>query len=517
MNEPGIEAKVKLNDWIPEDDEMIFIANPVTETVYARFESIVEGNEEFMAKMRLLDTFVIKQHHYLQRMDDITKAINYFIRFYDDNDEFLTALSSLKRFVDDGTVKHVKDYITLLLHNMVTPSMVSKVRNMVNDLYSINIENEKSVGYTSTPKLTNEDAKNILVLSYFFRLILPITIHWYNRPDTIGVENGRNYIQTFVCIFMSVCTAIGEDALNVYISIKQLVSHRIGRKYNSDMIIHDKKKEKNGATDASYCKELADEILLVKSLYKIDYSQSVVSYIDGIVRQNYMQYNIENFKFKTVPISAEEAIKDSDDTISIIEAIGNANFKVNGENHIFAEANIIHTMRIIRRRFNIDIPEDEFEFYMENIQFNALTNFFICSFYNKFFMDTTFISLLTKRDSIYLLIIMKKFLQLNGMRIIPHICTAKSTSRFRDNAIKNRKFNEKFEESPLNNEIMKNTYSYISEISTKTDIIKRYISMIINSQFTLVDFDETINDRTFADVNQDILIDEFEEFISISF
>ena len=112
---------------------------------------------------------------------------------------------------------------------------------------------------------------------------------------------------------------------------------------------------------------------------------------------------------------------------------------------------------------------------------------------------------------------MKKFLQLNHMSIIPQICTAKSSNRFRDNAIKNRKFNEKFENCALNNEIMNNTYSYISEITGKDDIIKKYISILINSQFVCVDFDPEINGRVYCDLNQDVVIDEFESFVNMSF
>ena len=202
----------------------------------------------------------------MMRMPDITKAINYFIRFYDDDDEYMTALMSLKYHVDSERCKDVNTFQTLLLHDMITESMTSKISKMIDDLETANVESEKTTSYKSTPKLTNEDAHNILLLSYYFRLILPIVIHWYNLPTTQGVEDGKNYIQTFVCIFKSVLEKIGSGTINVYILIKQLINHRIEKKFNSDAIIHEKKKEKNGATDASYCNELSDEILLVKSL-----------------------------------------------------------------------------------------------------------------------------------------------------------------------------------------------------------------------------------------------------------
>lgn len=516
------ETKIpSLNEWVPEDKDIIFEMCPGANKIKASLDKtdIAGDNENFREKMMFLSAFSIKQKHYMERMADITKVINYFIKFYDDNDEYLTALISLKFHIDSERCKDVKSFQTLLLHTMITPTMTAKLRRMIDDLPTANIETEKSATYKSTPKLTNKDAKNILLLSYYFRLILPITIHWFNLPTTIGVENGKNYIQTFVCIFLAVTTYIGEDTLNVYILIKQLIRHRIEKKYNSDAIIHEKKKEKNGATDVSYCNELADEILLVKSLYKIDYSQSVVSYIDGIIRQNYMQYNIENFKFKTVGISAEEISKDSDDGFSNYEQIENRAYRVNDTTSNIENANIEKCMSDIRYIFRtLDIGDDEFKFYSDNIpRLNSLSRFFLSAFYKKYFRETVFVDIIGRDEAIYLTVVMKHYLQLKGFIVIPQIITSIMVTE-KDNAIKNRKFNEKFDNCAINTELMDTMFSYISEIVDKGDIVKKYVSTIINSTFTWIDYeDPTINGVTVNNLNQDRVIHEFETFLQLSF
>lgn len=515
------ETKIPpLNEWNPEPEDVIFELCPGANRIRASLDkctNLIGNNQMFKEKMMLLSTFSIKQKHYMERMSDITKVINYFIKFYDDDDEYLTALISLKFHIDAEHCTTVQAYQELLLHTMITETMTAKIRKMIDDLYCINIETEKSSSYKSTPKLTNADAKNILLLSYYFRLILPITIHWFNLPTTIGVENGKNYIQTFVCIFISVTRKIGEDTENVYILIKQLIKHRIEKKYNTDAVIHEKKKEKNGATDVSYCNELSDEILLVKSLYKIDYSQSVVSYIDGIIRQNYMQYNIENFKFKTVGISAEEITKDNDDGFSHLEAIEMKTYRVNDINNIIESANIDDALSKINIQFSMPIPDKTIEFYQDNIKtINPLAKYFMTAFYQKFFHESTFVDLIDKRTSVRLLVIMKIFLTLKGFIIIPQILTAKMVIE-KENAIKNRKFNEKFENCALNNEVMENMFSYISQIVGKDDIIKKYVSTIINSTFTLVDEDPDVNGMTCNNLDTDMVIHEFHTFLLLEF
>ena len=509
----------KLNDWDPSNDEVIFEIIPNANKIRAmlsKCKSLENAPDELKEKLMLLSTFSIRWKHYMMRMPDITKAINYFIRFYDDDDEYMTALMSLKYHVDSDRCKDVHTFQTLLLHDMITESMTAKISKMIDDLEPANVETDKATSYKSTPKLTNEDAHNILLLSYYFRLILPIIIHWFNLPTTQGVENGKNYIQTFVCIFKSVLEKIGPGTINVYILIKQLINHRIEKKFNSDAIIHEKKKEKNGATDASYCNELSDEILLVKSLYKIDYSKSVVSYIDGIIRQNYMQYNVENFKIKTVGISTEEIIRDSDDGFSHLEAIEMKTYRVNDGNNIIEQANIELALNKITVRFNIDITEEQLIWYNEHIStINPLAKYFVTYFYQNFFGESSFIDLLDRRTTIKLMLIMKFFLELKGFKIIPQIVTASMIIE-KESFIKNRKFNDKFENSQINNEIMANKFSYIKEITGKDDIIKKYVSSIINSTFTLVDESPKLNGLVCNNLKQDDVIDEFCQFLLLN-
>ena len=60
---------------------------------------------------------------------------------------------------------------------------------------------------------------------------------------------------------------------------------------------------------------------------------------------------------------------------------------------------------------------------------------------------------------------------------------------------------------------MANKFSYIKEITGKDDIIKKYVSSIINSTFTAVDESPRINGLVFNNLKQDDVIDEFCQFL----
>ena len=87
MNEatPERVKPVPLNDWVPEEDDIIFELCPGANKVRASLDKtgIIGDNDLFKEKIMLLSTFSIKQKHYMERMVDITKVINYFIKFYD--------------------------------------------------------------------------------------------------------------------------------------------------------------------------------------------------------------------------------------------------------------------------------------------------------------------------------------------------------------------------------------------------------------------------------------------------
>ena len=105
----------KLNDWDPSNDEVIFEIIPNANKIRAmlsKCKSLENAPDELKEKLMLLSTFSIRWKHYMMRMPDITKAINYFIRFYDDDDEYMTALMSLKYHVDSERCKDVHTFQT---------------------------------------------------------------------------------------------------------------------------------------------------------------------------------------------------------------------------------------------------------------------------------------------------------------------------------------------------------------------------------------------------------------------
>lgn len=511
INQESTEASDKpipLNEWVPTKDEMYFTVDDNSNACANYFASILKINHT------QFETFIIIKKHYIERMSDILHHINYFINFYDVNREYCMSLLSVKYLVDTRQSSMTqKAFKKLILDRIITPTYVANIKRMVHDLYTVNIDTDVNGDYRSTPKITNAHAKVILAVSFAIRTILPICIHFTNISSSITTK--RDYIPFFDSIFMDVITEFEKNDTEIYSAICRFIAYRISRKYNSDIPMWEKKKQVHGANYETYLDELIHEVILVKSLYKIKYDSSVVSYFDGIIQKNYLQFKSENYKAKPVEISSEDFQNDSDDFLTHSESLEMSMYRIDESNIIINEVNNEDVMRQIHEHFNIDISDEEYEFYMDNIHLNRLTQVLIHAFYSRFFRDTKAVQLLPKSDVVYLIIVLKKYLQLSGMVILPQVLTATVCGKFKENVIKNFRFIEKYKTSAIYQNVIEDKFKYVRELNSKEDPIIKLLSIIINSVFTFVDPDPEINGKRCEDIQNDLIIDEFLRFLSI--
>lgn len=498
---------VDLFAWKPSPEEQYFIQEDgmiVAEYAYRDLN---------IPRERVIPKYVIAKKHYKERIPDILAHINYFVAHYDHDHEYLISTLSVKTYMDQHPDMSQKAFRKLLVKRVVTPTFVGKVKRMANDLYKLNINTDKEGKYRSTPKITNEHARMIVAVSFCIRLLLPICIHFSNTNSTF--INKRDYIDCFDKIYMDVIDKFENNDIEIFNPICRFVKYRVDRSYTSDLVIWQKKKQLYGTTVELYLESLIHEVILVKSLHKMDYRRSIVSFIDGIITHSYNHYRFENFKYKPVEIDVAED-GDSDDYLSNAETLEMSIYRVDESNAIVNEVNSGFVMESIRQRFqNIKPSDEEMQFYQERVSLNSMSQQLMHIFYTRFFTDTNAVRGLNRTDSIELLVYMKKYLQLRGMVLLPQICTAKVRGKFRDSMIKNSKFVEKFATSSVYQRIVSDKYRFVAEINPKEDPIIKSLSTIINSKFEFVDMDETINGFVCSDIDTDTIVDEYMLLLSI--
>lgn len=457
--------------------------------------------------------FIIKKLHYKSRADDICNVVNYFLTFFDKKWELFDAMLRVKYFIDQRPNMSLKAFRKLIMEEIVTKGFVKRVKEMTNHLYTLNIDSDTEGKYKNTPKITNDQARLIVGVSFAIRCILPICIHFSDTNNNFIYK--KEYIPCFDKITMHVIRKFEKDDIPVFNAIEKFVKYRIDRYWKQDQRICFKKKQLYGTTQELYLEEMIHEVILVKSLYKLDYNRSVVSYIDGVIFRYHNNFKIENFKVKPIEIDQNENQGDDSERLSHAEAIEMSVYRVDESNALINEVNAREVLESIRKRFNVDFEEGELDFYYDRIRISPITKLILESFYTRFFHDPNATLGLEREVIIELLVRLKKYMLLRQMVLLPQLCTARVRGKYRENTIKNSKFIEKVTTSNIWNNIIEEEYSYVKDLSTKDDILLKKFSIFINCQYEFVDFNGPDDGLIYEDIDQDQLINEFSLFLSI--
>lgn len=160
-------------------------------------------------KLKPLNKFVISKTSYENQLDIITRYTNYFIHFYDTEQELLLAYLKLKHTIDiDHTYGHddMNAFIEFLYEIMFTPTMVEKIKRMVEENYLDDIENssdDKKKYYKANEKkhlesleFTNQHIKILLAISFGMKILCPVMFH-YCACNEIKIDKTNLVIYNF--------------------------------------------------------------------------------------------------------------------------------------------------------------------------------------------------------------------------------------------------------------------------------------------------------------------------------
>lgn len=500
----------ELADWEPANDDQIFFEfNPDIGVLHGRYKEKYN-----LSKDTSFANFQIIKNHYCKRMPDVVRHLNYFTTFFDDEKGFFFSLLYVKATLDRNPDMKVARFEKLIIAKVITDEFVNNVKRMARDLYCININTDRENKFKATPKITNEHARMIVAVSFCFRLILPLCIHFSNI--TTRFKNKKDYIPVFDSIFMKCIDRFegtkDDPDVRIYGPLCEFTAYRVNRAYNADLRLWNKKKHLYGDAKEINLQDLIHEVILVKGLYKLSYNKSVVSFIDGLITNDYKHFIRENFSCNPIEIEQDEG---DGDYLSRAEALEMRIYQIDESNMIVSEVNTEDVIERIERDFQVGITKEEFDFYFDKVQINQVTQTLINSFYSNFFNNASTTFSLSRTDKIKLIIILKKYLQLKGMVILPQICTATMKSKYKNSTIKNLKFVEKYNTSSVYTSILDEKYRYVRELNPKEDPILKRISAIIQSTFIWVDPDPEINGIECEDLDLDRLNNEIQYFFSI--
>lgn len=506
-NDIKTEDIPELIDWYPEKEDELFVYDEISKTVIVDYSSMFG-----LMEATKLPIFIIKRKHFTDQMEDITWHLNYFEKFFDPEKELYNAIMSVKFIVDSHPNLTIKAFQKFVLDRIVTDSFIRKIKKMRDHLYHINVDNRASIKYSNTPKITNDQAKQIIATSFAIRCVMPICVHFSNSNSNF--TEMKDYIPVFDKIYMKIIEKIEKDDVGFFESLSRFIAHRCNKEFNANRGTWAQKNQLYGIVKELQIEEIIHEVVCVKSIHKLDYTQSCVSFIDSILNKFSYNFRVENFKSKPFEIDNDESDNNNDD-LSHAEQLEMSIYWNDESNGIVSEANKIWVMDKLSKKYPIDIPKEEYWFYYNNIKFNEITYALMNCFFAKEFDSTYAIGTLSKEDQIWLVLWMKKWLQGKDLNIISQFCTAQIFGKFKNNIVKNQKFKELITAADSWNEIIVPKYKYIEALYGNLDPLIKYFSTLVYSEFIIVDYDEELNGLYCNEVDLEQLVDEIRMFLII--
>ena len=165
------EGVLPVDEWEAEgEDRLVTYAG---KCIMIPFDKLIDR-----VKSDTLNTFFISyKDSYVKRLDQIANFLNYFIKFYDSDNELIMNYLHCKYMIDSKkTNPSRKGLIKWIYKWFITDSMYEKVQRFVNDNYRIDLSQNKEAGkeYSESLEFTNKHAKELYLISSFIKMLIPL-------------------------------------------------------------------------------------------------------------------------------------------------------------------------------------------------------------------------------------------------------------------------------------------------------------------------------------------------------
>ncbi|MDD3172144.1 MAG: hypothetical protein PHF63_00495 [Herbinix sp.] len=488
---------VRVDEWIPElGDCFVGYKNKV---FVVPFDGIFK-KEEF----EILNNFIIKKENYAKKLDLICHYINYFIKFYDDDKELLLAYLKLKSIMDNSEMKvGIKSFIKTTYGILLTDSIIEKINRMVEDNYYVDLTaSSNGKKYADILQFNNEHGKKLMAISTAMKIMVPVIFHY------ASVKKLTKHDRFIYRFYEKLFTIFGEED-QIYNKLWATVSAKINKNVATNKRMWEQR-EIFGTSPDGFLDELLQIKIISENMFRYTFNGNVINFNSVILRNQLRYFLDDTYDSDIVPLSSD---KDSDG-LSKMDKFEISNTIIDESIVILAKPSIKKTIKDLKKKIHIEISKEEIEFYKRFHKMSPFQTELALYFYVKYFGGYRDLHMLTRKQYITIMVMLKKILQSQGHLYLPQLISGNIEGRLNNRAIQNMKFLGKITTSSVYKNVIENKYSVLTSFEGP-DILIRLLSTIINSSFSYVDFDlpEVIGKP--IEFNSDVLSDEFLQYVNM--
>lgn len=525
------QKRVPLFKWKPTDNDKL--ATYDGGIFIMKFEKVFYDDQGVIQKY---DRFLIKKSSYEKQLPEITKYINYFLKFYDTDYELVLAYLKLKYEIDCTqrfTEETIGEQIALIYEILFTPTLVEKVNEMVDDNYFADIESsEESKKYSKQKKtynesleFTNKHIKLLLRMSFGMKIICPILFHFVHLQK-IKLDKDSDLIYRFYRkLFNVFCDSENVDMYNklfVYVKAKVIEN----KSHNKNMY---SQRDILGVDEGTIITMFLQKVLISENMVKFKFTEkqdsttkkfkeNVIGFIKTIIKFQLSYFLKDQYsKNLTEVVSAKNA-----DGLSGSDKMEMNMTKIDEGQTVYAEVGVEYELdRIKKNNKKFVVSDEELDYYITNWKPCKIQVTLIRAYWSKEFSSYRDMSMLTRRQFYTLALILKKKLleqagydseYEDGVAILPYLLTSNlSDEKTSTRIIRNNKYLDKVRSSYLYQSLVNNKYSNLNKI--KQNELDRILSIFINTSFTYVTYEKPDITGQKIECGEDRISDELLFFL----
>ena len=494
-----IKPPVSVDEWIPNREDIIFksckgsLILPVKEYYGVDNESL---NIFSLAPKRCYNGNIMREH--------LPKYLNYFIKYYDQDNELLLAYYYLKYILDyHGDMYEKEQFIMDIRRLILSPSILNKSRAMNEDNYVLDLD-EKNYRNDKNPALQYADkhAKTLMWMSLLMNMVIPLSTHY------ILIKNIQDVDQFLLEVFETILELTDIDIIS---KLYETSNSNIQRNAKSHSTLFSMQSIRGKSINTLSMDSLENIILNIMPKYTYDKNIISLNY-SSIKNSVYFQVTGIKYEYAYVPLSNSKRDEDQNSELDKYESFL---VKQNESLYLQNKCNCDQTMKSIEAIYG-PFSDEEINYYISRLEENGtdtIINSFqknlIFNLFYKYFGDPLSINNINKVDYVKLMIAATKELSANNMVILPYIISSR-VLKLQQRKSLNKKESIKLESSALYQTIKE---KYRSEKIEKT--ILSIIATIISSEFEIIDFYDKEADRKIISNVPESICEEVYMFVSL--
>lgn len=453
MNYVTVKGKVITIDFSK------FIAGKTVDSKYCKFT--LSRRAFYAVNQKIADNL----NYAFENCDAIHIAIPYLTLSYEihkkDDYPDLSDWDSLKEFTNKLFNKHVIEFI----NNKVETHHVH---------YSLDDEVKKSTKVNQELQFTDEHVKIILKLAESIRLVIPLFSEYCN-------EHPEYSINDLIYDFTTIIVEHYKGEVNILNKLQKFIYSRIVSTNYSDSVLW-----KLLNSHSKDIKNISNEYLkdcIVTILPKVSYEQSFVSFIHVVINNKLNSEFSKNHKFALKPVNLNQTDSEG---LTEFDKMDIMQTKINEGKTILNKLTIKKEMANLQVKFGVTIKAKEFNYYLEHVHINHFQTNMLFLFYAKYMGSYNVLYNADRKQYVYLLIIMVKYLTKKGNTILPKYLLAIPDKLNERRVISKSKLFEVIYDSKIFHRLMVDKYHYISQNITDSLVILKMIGNLSISKFIIL-------------------------------